>query len=241
VGRQANLDISESYSKGDVYNKNTQNDAFAGGITGWLTAGSYSINHCYSLGNITAEYTGASGRWAMAGGILGTTSSNPSTIGIRYCYAAGIIKAIFNGTGSNTNLISGGIAGELYNYQESIQLVNNMYLGSSVQTEGPGNRHIHFLYAYGPNADTMYTGWRWENAKREYSSTAGGSLTVLTDSHNFDGQGDAANTVLNTTWPDDLGFISSTWGNYTDDFSTLSRPSDNTRGIKRPKLEGNPE
>jgi hypothetical protein len=234
VGRQASLDIAASYSKGDVYNKNTQHDAFAGGITALLVGGSYSINDCYSLGDITAEYAGTSGRWVMAGGILGTTSQNNNTVGIRHCYAAGIVKAIFNGTGAGTNLISGGIAGELNNYQENSHLVNNMYLGSSVQAEGPGNRYIRFLYAYGPSTSNTYTGWRWVSAKKYESFSAGGSLSEIFVTNNLDG-GAGATSDLNTTWSADLGFISTTWSNYTNNFKGV------TRTIQRPLLVNNQE
>jgi hypothetical protein len=229
-----------------VENKNDRYDAFAGGITGWLTTGIYSINDCYSLGNITAEYTGASDRWVMAGGILGTTSSNSNSIGIRHCYAAGIVQAIHHGNSSGP-IISGGIAGELYSGQvthsneNTLLLDNNMYLGSSIQAKGPGNRYIRFLYAYGPNAGVIYKGLRWEDAKKQESSTAGGPLSVITGGNNLDGEDDAATSVLNGTWPSNLGFISTTWGSYTNDFSTPTRLSDNSRGIKRPTLVNNQE
>jgi hypothetical protein len=240
VGRQATLDIAASYSKGDVKNKNDRHDVFAGGIAGLLAGGAKSINDCYSLGNITAEYTGSGSQWAMAGGILGTISGNKTTVGIRHCYAAGIVEAINQG-GSGGQIISGGIAGELYPTQEGVHLVNNVYLGSSIQAIGSGTKHIRFLYAYGLNTGTNWSGYRWGDAVRK-SSTSGTPSPISGGTNNLDGTSQTA------------GEISSGWSGWGFDATlpppspppqpppgTWAGPTKTSGGITRPTLYYNPE
>jgi hypothetical protein len=231
VGVQEYGNISASYSKGAVENINSGNDAYAGGITGWLRYGGQSIEDCYSLGDITAKYSADGGLWVMAAGILGTTSGNTANIKIRHCYAAGTVQVINSGTGP---IISGGIAGQLYSSQISgtSNLDNNVYLGPSVIGRGSGGKHIHFLYALRedpPTNTNTYRGWRLSTATKQYSASATGGLTGDISIVDLDGTS-RTGTQINTAWSG-WGYTTTTWS--TSNFNTIGTGS-NER--KAPKL-----
>jgi hypothetical protein len=226
AGEQRYGNITESWSKGNISNINTGQNAYAGGITGFLSAGAGSIDDCYSLGDITATYKASGGAWVMAGGILGTTSGNTSTMKIQHCYAAGTVRAIHDSPSTYTgNIISGGIAGE-FNTTTSTNLTYNIFLGSAVIGRGPGNRSIRFLYAYGPSASSSYTGYRRSDAVKQYSTSATGALNTDSTTNNLDGT--SANTATISAGWSDWGFGSTKWGSPTGTF-------------QRPRLINNPE
>jgi hypothetical protein len=106
----------ESYASGRVTAEGT-NLPYAGGVTGYISAGS-SVKNCWSAVEVTAA---AASKQALAGGISGAVARDNSVIS--KCYALGTVTAhITGGSAADTGgtlgvpaaANAGGITGALY-------------------------------------------------------------------------------------------------------------------------------
>jgi hypothetical protein len=234
VGEQRNADISQSYSKGNVYNSNDGESSFAGGITGFLSEGAGKIEDCYSLGNVTAEYPETGGVKIAAGGILGTTyhpnKTNTNFITIRHCYAAGTVQAINHSTHYNSQSLSGGITGEVPDQPGDGYLVNNVFLGPFVINQGSRGQYTRLLYAVNPRETFNNRGYWWDGAVKWYTDSTHLTQTIIVGRDYRDGT-EASNSVINSSW--------ASWG-YGTAWSTSLSNAIGTTGINAPKLAWEP-
>ena len=109
-GGHWNGTITNCYNTGNIYanaGNNTSNNAYAGGISGWMS-NSASISNCHNTGDVEAY-----GKYA--GGIIGYM--NNSNNRVTNCYNLGSVKA---------NQYAGGICG----YQNNSTVTNNFSTGT---------------------------------------------------------------------------------------------------------------
>ena len=170
VGCLENGALSNCYSTGAVTANNTLQNAFSGGVLGWLD-GTASMSNCYSTGTILCS--GNNQKYALAGGCVGyiTTTGSISkcystgavtATGGKYSYAGGIVGYTETSSGCNIAncysigaitassaaytpglLVSGGIAG----YNAGSGAISNCYATGAITTNNTTN--VSEVYAAG--------------------------------------------------------------------------------------------
>jgi hypothetical protein len=145
--------VQNCYNDGLVRFKQNANHCFAGGIVGY---GLGLIENCEntSTGLVAVEHTAANGKYALAGGIVGSIRESTT---VNSCTNNGTVKALVN---TNNNLTgAGGILGQPRKLTTLKNNVNNGYVYAENKHTSGGKAYAGGIFATDvENDDATYTG-----------------------------------------------------------------------------------